>query len=872
LRLEGGRLAEDGVEVFERAHLRDRDGELHPSGSIDPEGWALGPDRTLYLSSEGIARRGIAPFVARLDERGREVAQLPLPRRYIPDEVAARGVRDNLGFESLTVPPGGKWLIAALENALAQDGPAADFGVGSPARVIFWPLAGGDVREHVYEVEPLESALPTPHAYRVRGLVDLLALSDERFLALEREYVAGVGQRVELFLAEVGEATDIVGLDSLEGASYRPLAKRRLLDFAEIGLPLDNFEGLALGPILPDGRRLLVAVSDDNFDALRQRTLFWAFAVGFEPLDIARVQGPAHRSPYEGRWVDGIEGVVTAVERRPGTRGFFFESSVPDGDPRTSEGLRAAWEEVDELLPGDRVRATGRVEERAADDRQLPVTTLRVTGLERRERDAQLPPAARWGIDFRVPERIAEGALGELAPERRAIDLWESLEGMRVELPGGVVTGATRAFGELVLLPEGGAPAAPRTDAGGLRLAPEGPALERAILSRRLVGSIPELAVGARVAGPIVGVVDYSFSNYKVLPLAALDVGGEGAGCTLPQPGVFAARGLDVATFNVENLSVAGAASRFAELARIVVGALGAPAILGLQEVQDDSGNVAGDGVVTAERTLAALVGAIRDAGGPAYEPIVVDPEIGREGGVPGGNIRVALLFDPTRLRFDRRGQAGPLTAGRLARDAHGDFRLEPNPARVDPASPAFTLADGEGVRRSLVVELEETGRPLLVIVNHWSSKFEDDRAFGARQPPRQPTGERRLTQARVIRAFVERALALAPEARILILGDLNDVPWSEPVRTLSAPPLLDLTTLLAESDRYSYNFEGSAQLIDYILASPALAADARIAIPHVASNCPDAVRASDHDPVVARFPKPERLPRAERAVRRRRA
>jgi hypothetical protein len=41
---------------------------------------------------------------------------------------------------------------------------------------------------------------------------------------------------------------------------------------------LDNFEGLAFGPRLPDGRATLFLVSDDNFRA-EQRTWFLLFAI-----------------------------------------------------------------------------------------------------------------------------------------------------------------------------------------------------------------------------------------------------------------------------------------------------------------------------------------------------------------------------------------------------------------------------------------------------------------------------------------------------------------------------------------------------------------------------------------------------------------
>ena len=41
---------------------------------------------------------------------------------------------------------------------------------------------------------------------------------------------------------------------------------------------LDNVEGITLGPKLPDGRQVVVLVTDDNFSA-EQMTQFYAFAL-----------------------------------------------------------------------------------------------------------------------------------------------------------------------------------------------------------------------------------------------------------------------------------------------------------------------------------------------------------------------------------------------------------------------------------------------------------------------------------------------------------------------------------------------------------------------------------------------------------------
>jgi hypothetical protein len=102
--------------------------------------------------------------------------------------------------------------------------------------------------------------------------VDLVILPEGGLLALEREFVDGLGLSVQLFHVALDGATDVSGLESLAGQTYTPVKKTLLYDFARSGFVPDNLEGLAFGPDLPDGDRTLVVVSDNNFKALLQQT------------------------------------------------------------------------------------------------------------------------------------------------------------------------------------------------------------------------------------------------------------------------------------------------------------------------------------------------------------------------------------------------------------------------------------------------------------------------------------------------------------------------------------------------------------------------------------------------------------------------
>jgi predicted extracellular nuclease len=652
-------------------------------------------------------------------------------------------------------------------------------------------------------------------------------------------------------------------------ANARPLPKRLLLDFARLGVPLDNVEGMAFGPPLADGRQSLVMVSDDNF-AAHQRTQVLAFALDVERLGeapdglaIGDLQGAGHRTPLLDRRVVGIAGVVTAVvpAEGGGVHAFWIEDPGGDGDPDTSDAIHVAGNRGApfEVAPGDEVRVTGRVGD-VARAGGLPTTLLVTAGVQDVTvvaRGRALPGPAVVGAGGVCPPRpvIDDDGLASFEPAADGIDFWEALEGMRVALVEPLVVGPTSRHGEIVLVAAACAPAAPRTARGGLPVAAGDFHPERLALDDRLVTGPPEVAVGDRFTAPVTGVLDYSFGNFKLLntgPLPAVERS------PLPAERLTLDAGpgdLTVASFNVENLSAVDPQEKVAALAQALVGPLGAPAVVALQEVQDDSGP-ADDGTVSAAATLERLVTAVAAAGGPRYAWRQVDPQDNADGGAPGANIRVALLFDPARVEPVDRGEAGPWDAAAVVAGPDGPL-LSPSPGRVAPDDAAFTgagHAGWEGSRKPLAMEARFAGRPLFLVANHLRSKGGDDPLFGAFQPPRVPTEEQRTAQATAVAAFAAELLAADPGARVVVLGDLNDHPFSPPLARLEAVGLVNLTAALPEEDRYTYVYEGNSQVLDHVLVSPALAAGARADAVHLHADFPASRRASDHDPVVARW------------------
>ncbi len=261
-----GSLDAGDVKVLAVTTLRGPDGQPFPALSLDPEGLTLTRRGTLVVTSEGIANRGIAPFVREFDLSGRQVRELAVPDYF--DPTATSGVRQNLGFEAAAVTPRhGRRLFVGTENALVQDGPAATTTTGSPARVLSYRLGrrGQPDREYVYPTEPV---VAPSTVFTVNGLVELLPLSPRLLLSMERSFSVGAGNTIRIYRVALPGATNVAGVADIHDVRrLRPVRKSLLLELPALveGQPLDNVEGMTFGPRLPDGRRSVLLVSDNNF-------------------------------------------------------------------------------------------------------------------------------------------------------------------------------------------------------------------------------------------------------------------------------------------------------------------------------------------------------------------------------------------------------------------------------------------------------------------------------------------------------------------------------------------------------------------------------------------------------------------------------
>jgi hypothetical protein len=70
--------------------------------------------------------------------------------------------------------------------------------------------------------------------------------------------------RCRIYQVDFAGATDVSAVMSLNGATYRPVAKKMVFD-RDTGLAM--YEGLCLGPRLADGSRSLLMISDGDAGA-----------------------------------------------------------------------------------------------------------------------------------------------------------------------------------------------------------------------------------------------------------------------------------------------------------------------------------------------------------------------------------------------------------------------------------------------------------------------------------------------------------------------------------------------------------------------------------------------------------------------------
>jgi predicted extracellular nuclease len=576
---------------------------------------------------------------------------------------------------------------------------------------------------------------------------------------------------------------------------------------------------------------------------------------------IHELQGEDAVSPFANRDVL-TRGIVTARK----TNGFFIQTPDGGGDdrPETSEALFVFTGTVpaQSLVVGDDVRVSGRLVEFRASGAALPGTLTEITGpaMEHVASSQPLPAAIDLASLLPPPGSIVY---------RSREEQFERYEGMLVAAPSMDVVAPTNGFGELYAvvsgvprpfrepgvdigeaLPAKAPPAVPRFDGNFERVMLDSDdarftVTEENAVAERFPLNLPAGAPGspvriASVAGPI----DYAFDSYRVV----LGVSAVASGDRQPVP-VPAAAGAEftIASLNLENFrdGTANFAARQEKAARLIVEVLRTPDILGTIEVGD----------LEDLQQLAALVNA---AAGTAYDAYLEDGD----GQPTGFEQNIGYLVNHARINVMATEQ---VYAGKTFEFGGSTDLLHDRPPLV------------------LEAQVIHTGTPVTVILNHLRSLIDvnNHEPFGASGFT---VGERVREKRRLQAEDLADLIAERITENLVVMGDMNAFEFNDGlvdvVGTLKGSPapadkvvassfdrwdyeLADLADALPANDRYSYVFEGTAQVLDHMLVNQLMRQRlTRFTYSRNNADFPEAfesdftvtTRLSDHDAAVAYF------------------
>ncbi|RYZ61179.1 MAG: esterase-like activity of phytase family protein [Chitinophagaceae bacterium] len=284
----------DSIRLLETVTLLQKNGQPFPSRKVDslrnPDPEALrynAANKTIVWSSEGerISVPGremlVDPFIAVATKEGRLIDTFPLPpNMHITG--SEKGPRQNGAFEGLAFSQNFTTLYVSMEEPLYEDGPRA--GLDDSARwvrIIQYDVeTKKPVAQFAYPIDPVVQEPISSGTFILNGVSDILAVNDHQLLVTERSFSTGrLTCNIRVYLAELEGAENIAGINSLvQSPPAKPIRKKLLLNMDTLKRWVDNVEGATFGPILPNGKRSLLFVTDDNFAAF-EKTQFFLFEV-----------------------------------------------------------------------------------------------------------------------------------------------------------------------------------------------------------------------------------------------------------------------------------------------------------------------------------------------------------------------------------------------------------------------------------------------------------------------------------------------------------------------------------------------------------------------------------------------------------------
>ena len=242
---------------------------------LDLEGILFNPEKQEFLfTSEGSIKNEKDPMIFRTTADGEYLESFQIPSNFLAE--SDKKPRNNGTFEGLARSFNKKGVWMAMELPLKTDGPKPKlFRTKSPVRITYFDSKTGKAtRQFPYRLEPI-AKIPWLY-FAVNGVTDLLEYAPDKFLVLERGYASGHGSKgntVRIFDVDASLGTNTLDRNNLGVTFYNPAKKELVFDFKWVKKHLseefiDNIEGITFGPVLPNGNRSIILISDNNFNSL----------------------------------------------------------------------------------------------------------------------------------------------------------------------------------------------------------------------------------------------------------------------------------------------------------------------------------------------------------------------------------------------------------------------------------------------------------------------------------------------------------------------------------------------------------------------------------------------------------------------------
>ena len=269
----------EGIDFQSVTTLKNETGEVFgnwntaPTTLADPEDIRFNPIKnTLVWSNEGArvitADKEILqnPSLNFMDLKGNFLYNVTLPENLKMQKLE-KGPRNNGTLEGITFDKKYKNIYTNIEEPLFQDGNQASTSKGGLIRLYqFNVKTKKNTAQFGYQLEPIALEPNPKGSFAVNGVTAIQYYGKNQLLVVERSYSTGTQAcTVKVFLCDLKKATNVKNFKSLQNQKLELVSKKLMLNMDDLGIFIDNIEGITFGPKLANGNPSIIFVSDNNF-------------------------------------------------------------------------------------------------------------------------------------------------------------------------------------------------------------------------------------------------------------------------------------------------------------------------------------------------------------------------------------------------------------------------------------------------------------------------------------------------------------------------------------------------------------------------------------------------------------------------------